>query len=82
MENSNQAKYGSLSKGLNSKKSLGHDHYPRTISEANNVLSNHNLDEIKTSTNHIKMIVRTTTRKTNKIMRRLQTKHQYCPLHK
>ena len=51
MENSDQAKYGSLLKGLNSQKSLGHDHYPRTISEANNVLSNHNYDEIKTRTN-------------------------------
>ena len=34
MENSDQAKYGSLLKGLNSQKSLGHDQYPRTFNEA------------------------------------------------
>jgi hypothetical protein len=55
MENSDQAKYGSLLRGLNSQKSLGHDQYPRSISEANNVLSNHNFDESRTNkTNHNK----------------------------
>jgi hypothetical protein len=47
MENSDHEKYGSLLKGLNSQKSLGHDQYPRTLSEANNVLSNHKLDATK-----------------------------------
>jgi hypothetical protein len=41
LENTDQAKYGSLLKGLNSQKSLGHDQYPRLLSESNNVLSNH-----------------------------------------
>jgi hypothetical protein len=46
LENADQVKYGSLLKGLNSQKSLGHDQYPRTLSESNNVLSNHNLDGV------------------------------------
>jgi uncharacterized protein with GYD domain len=44
LENTDQAKYGSLLKGLNSQKSLGHDQYPRLLSESNNVLSNHRFD--------------------------------------
>ncbi len=55
MENSDQAKYGLLLRGLKSQKSLGHDQYPKSISEANNVLSNHNFDENRTNkTNHNK----------------------------
>jgi hypothetical protein len=52
MENADQAKYGSLLQGLNSQKSLGHDQYPRTISDSNNVLSNHSFDEVRTKKNH------------------------------
>jgi hypothetical protein len=44
LENADQDKYGSLLKGLNSQKSLGHDQYPRLVTEANNVLSNHCFD--------------------------------------
>jgi hypothetical protein len=44
LENADQAKYGSLLKGLNSQKSLGHDQYPKVLSETNNVLSNHRFD--------------------------------------
>jgi hypothetical protein len=44
LENTDQAKYGSLLKGLNSQKSLGHDQYPKLVSESNNVLSNHKFD--------------------------------------
>jgi hypothetical protein len=44
LENSDQEKYGSLLKGLNSQKLLGHDQYPRLTSETNSVLSNHKLD--------------------------------------
>ena len=44
LENTDQAKYGTLLKGLNSQKSLGHDQYPRHLSESNNVLSNHRFD--------------------------------------
>ncbi len=44
LENTDQAKYGTLLKGLNSQKSLGLDQYPRHLSESNNVLSNHRFD--------------------------------------
>jgi hypothetical protein len=44
LENADQAKHGSLLKGLNSQKSLGHDQYPKLLSETNNVLSNHRFD--------------------------------------
>ncbi len=47
LENSDQDKYGSIMKNLNSQKSLGNDQYPRTIVETNNVLSNHKLDANK-----------------------------------
>jgi hypothetical protein len=44
LENSDQEKYGSILRNLNSQKSLGNDQYPRTIVETNNVLSNHRFD--------------------------------------
>ena len=44
LENADQAKYGSILTNLNSQKSLGNDQYPRTITETNNVLSNHKFD--------------------------------------
>jgi hypothetical protein len=44
LENADEDKYGSLLKGLNSQKSLGHDQYPRMLTKANNVLSNHRFD--------------------------------------
>ena len=44
LENASQDKYGSILRSLNSQKSLGNYQYPRTITEANNVLSNHNFD--------------------------------------
>ena len=47
LENSDQEKYRSLLKGLNSQKSLGLDQYPRTVTESNNVLSNHRFDVTK-----------------------------------
>jgi hypothetical protein len=47
LENADQEKYGLLLKGLNSQKSLGHDQYPRMLTEANNVLSNHRFDATK-----------------------------------
>jgi len=43
-ENASQGKYWSILRSLNSQKSLGNDHYPRTITEANNVLSNNIFD--------------------------------------
>ena len=47
LENSDQAKYGTIIHNLNSQKSLGNDQYPRTIVETNNVLSNHKSDVSK-----------------------------------
>jgi hypothetical protein len=44
LENANQSKYGS---GLNTQQSLGNNQYPKSIGDANNVLSNHHFDLIK-----------------------------------
>jgi hypothetical protein len=44
MENADQAKYGSILKGLGDQFSLNQDQYPKTISHATNVLSNHKFD--------------------------------------
>jgi hypothetical protein len=52
LENADQDKYGSLLKGLNSQKSLGHDQYPRMVTEANNMLSNHRFDVTKPKAKH------------------------------
>jgi hypothetical protein len=52
MENADQDKYGSLLQGLSSQKSLGHDQYPKTLSEANSVLSNHKFDEKSKNRQH------------------------------
>eukprot|EP00957_Ditylum_brightwellii_P042508 3218619-Ditylum_brightwellii.AAC.1 len=41
LENADQSKYGSILKGLNKQKSLGNKKCPKTITETNNVLSNH-----------------------------------------
>jgi len=47
MVNSDQGKYGTVIKRLHSQKVLQNDQYPRTIIEANNVLSTHKFDYIK-----------------------------------
>lgn len=44
IRNSDQNKYGSLVKGLISQYSMGNDQYPKTITAATNVLSNHRHD--------------------------------------
>ena len=44
LENSDKTKYGSLLTGLQTQQSLKNDQYPKTITEANNVLSNHRFD--------------------------------------
>ena len=49
LENADQDKYGSILKNLNSQKSLGNDQYPKTIVEANNVMSNHKFDNAKSN---------------------------------
>eukprot|EP00957_Ditylum_brightwellii_P090557 6896164-Ditylum_brightwellii.AAC.1 len=44
LENSDQLKYSTILKGLNKQKSLGNDQYLKTITETNNMLSNHCFD--------------------------------------
>ena len=47
LENSDQAKYGSILSGLITQQSLKNNLYPKNITEANNVLSNHKFDNVK-----------------------------------
>jgi hypothetical protein len=47
LKNANQKKYGSILQGLNTQQSLHNDQYPKTIINANNVLSNHKFDNYK-----------------------------------
>jgi len=47
LENADQAKYGSILSGLDTQNSLGNDQYPKTVSEANSVLSNHRFNTNK-----------------------------------
>ena len=49
MENADQTKYGTILSGLDTQNSLGNDQYPKTVSEANSVLSNHRFDSTKAS---------------------------------
>jgi hypothetical protein len=44
MENADQDKYGSILVGLNTQKTLKNDQYPKTVTDANNVLSCHRFD--------------------------------------
>lgn len=44
MRNSDQSKYGSLLYNLQQQYSLGNDQYPKTVTSANQVLSNHRFD--------------------------------------
>jgi hypothetical protein len=44
INNADQAKYGTIMAGLITQQSLGNDQYPRTITEASTVLSNHQFD--------------------------------------
>ena len=45
MENADQDKYGSILTGLNTQKTLKNDQYPKTVTDANNVLSCHRFDQ-------------------------------------
>jgi hypothetical protein len=47
LKNANQLKYGSILSGLNTQQLLGNDQYPKSIGEANNMLSNHHFNAIK-----------------------------------
>ena len=44
-ENANQLKYGLLIKQLSTQFLLQKDQYPKTVTDANNVLSNHRYDQ-------------------------------------
>jgi hypothetical protein len=44
LHNAGKSRYGSILTGLGTQQSLGNDQYPKTVIEANNVLSNHKLD--------------------------------------
>jgi hypothetical protein len=44
IENADRTKYSSILVGLNTQQLLGNNQYPKTVTEANNVLSNHKLD--------------------------------------
>jgi hypothetical protein len=44
LENADRTKNGSLSTGLNTQQLLGNNQYPKSVTEANNVLRNHKLD--------------------------------------
>jgi hypothetical protein len=44
LEDSDRTNYGSLLTGLNTQQSLGNNQYPKSVTEANNVLSNHKLE--------------------------------------
>jgi hypothetical protein len=47
LKNTNQKKYGSILQGLSTQQSLHTDQYPKTVIDANNVLSNHKFDNYK-----------------------------------
>ena len=44
LENSDKSKYESILKNLNQQNSFGNNQYPKSITEANNVLNNHKFD--------------------------------------
>ena len=44
LDNADKSKYGSILTGLNTQQSLGNNQYPKSITESNNVLSNHRFD--------------------------------------
>ena len=45
LENTDKTKYGSLLSGLQTQQSLKNNQYPKSITEATNVLSNHRFDQ-------------------------------------
>jgi hypothetical protein len=46
LKNSDKAKHGSLMNNLKQQQSLKHDQYPKTISDASNVLNSHKFDNL------------------------------------
>jgi hypothetical protein len=51
LKNANQKKYGSILQGLSTQQSLHNDQYPKTVVDANNMLSNHKFDNYKSQAN-------------------------------
>jgi hypothetical protein len=49
LENADQAKYETILSGLDTQNSLGNNQYPKTVAEANSVLSNYQFNSIKTA---------------------------------
>ena len=60
LENSDPQKYGSVLKSLSQQKSFGNNQYPKNITNANNILSNHRFD------NSSEKIIVTSNKKGNK----------------
>jgi Reverse transcriptase (RNA-dependent DNA polymerase) len=52
LDNADKAKYGTLLTGLHTQTSLKNNQYPKTITEANNVLSNHRFDNAGKQQHH------------------------------
>ena len=73
LDNSDKTKYGTLMTGLQTQQSLKNDQYPKTITEANNVLSKHRFDNSGKKTNDNKT-------KQNKMIRARKKKRLRCPL--
>ncbi len=45
LDSADQSKHDAILSGLNTQKSLGDEQYPKSITESNNVLSNHKFDK-------------------------------------
>ena len=45
IKNSDQQKYGSILQGLTGQYSMGHDRFPKTVTAATDILSNHRFDK-------------------------------------
>ena len=54
LEQADKGKYGSILQGLTTQLSLGNDQFPKTMIEANSVLSNHRFDQNKNFYNNKK----------------------------
>jgi hypothetical protein len=52
LDNADKSKFGSILTGLNTLQSLGNNQYPKTITESNNILSNHGFEVTPKSENN------------------------------
>jgi hypothetical protein len=51
-DNADQSKYSLILIGLNTQQTLGNEQYPKTITNANSILSNHKVNSVKTGNKH------------------------------